>query len=210
MNNYSSSIRNNKYYYLIIIFLFVLLPYRLYSQADSEYHFVYIDISKTKELSNLQAYLDNLYKQIKDQKYVFFLSNRNEPKVATNQKSFNKLLASISNISPSAPNLNTDIEQINRVMSENDFLSYDESQQSNKRLNTKYKLIAMHFFLDPGSYNTLNMKKYLIDYLCDINYANVGNMKINVIVYFDITALKVVQNLNFDEFNNNDYKLIKY
>lgn len=192
------------------MFLFILLPDRLYSQEKPEYHFIYIDISKTKELSNLQANLASLYKQIKEQKYVFFLSNRNEPKVAMNQKSFDKLQTTISNINPSTPNLNNDIEQINRIISANDFLSYDESQQPNNRLSAKYKLIVMHFFLDPGSFNTLNMKKYLIDYLYAINYANVDNIKIDVNIYFDNIALKSVEDIYFEEINNNDYKLIKY
>lgn len=210
MNNHHIVIGGGKCYYLIIIFLLVSLPDRLYSQAESEYHFVYIDISKTKELSKLQTYLDNLYEQIKNQKYVFFLSNRNEPGVAINQKSFEKLQTTISNIYPSTPNLNNDIEQISRVISENDFISYDGSRQLNNRLNTKYKIIVMHFFLDPGLFNTLNMKKYLMDNLCVINYGNTENIKINVNVYFDDISFKTVQNLNPDAFNSNEYKLIKY
>jgi len=95
-------------------------------------------------------------------------------------------------------------------MSENDFLSFVESQPLNERLKSKYKIITMHFFLDPGSFNTLNLKKYLVDYLCAINYGEIAGIKINVNIYFDNNALKTNQNLDLESLNSNDYKLIKY
>jgi hypothetical protein len=54
------------------------------------------------------------------------------------------------------------------------------------------------------------MKKYLIDYLSEINYANAENKNLSVNVYFDNIALKASQNMNPESLNNNEYKLIIY
>lgn len=210
MNNKRSFNWKKLFQLLVVIPLFLALPGRIFSQSAQEYHFIYIDISKIKDLTKLQTYLDNLYEHFKTQKFVFYLSNRNEPLVATNKKSFDKLQVGISNLNTTIPNLSTDIEQINKVLSNNDFLSYDASQPPGNKLKRKYEKVSMHFFLDPGTFNTLNMKKYLIDCLCAINYANFNQYTIDVNLYFDAAALEAVQGLNPTAFNSNEFKLIKY
>lgn len=194
---------------LFIVLSLLAVTDKAYAQPAQEYHFVYVDMSKTKELNKLQTQLENLNKQIKDQKYVYFLSNRNEAVVAVNQTSFNKLLASISNLTTTVPNLDAEIEHINRVMSENDFLQLEITPTSSQ-LKQNYKKVTFHFFLNPVTFNTLNMKKYLIETLLAVNYAHTDKQSIEVILYMDGIALKTIQETNPAAFSSDDFKLIKY
>jgi hypothetical protein len=200
---------NKSFYYLIFCFLFLFVKGTANAQPYSEYHFIYIDISKT-ERSNLQTYLSKLKKQIEGQKYVFFLSHRNKPVIATDNSSFENLLASISNITIVDPDLSTDIDQINKVISNDDFLTYSTLNSSDDRLKHNYKRVTLHFFLDPGSFNTLNLYKYLIERMVAINYGYAGDKFININVYFDTNALLEIQKKNPEAFTNNEFNLIKY
>jgi hypothetical protein len=200
---------NKSFYILILCFLFLLVKGTVIAQPSSEYHFIYIDISKT-ERSNLQAYLSKLKKQLEGQKYIFFLSHGNKPVIAKDNLSFNDLLASISNITIVDPDISNDIDQINNVMSNDDFLTYNATKSSDERLKHKYKRVILHFFLDPGSFNTLNLNKYLIERLIAINYVYAGDKSININVYFDTDALSAIQKKNPEAFTHNEFNLIKY
>jgi hypothetical protein len=180
-----------------------------FAQTKKEYHFVYIDVSAS-DRENLQAYLEKFYAKVGDQKCVFFLSNQNKPVIATDKKSFELLEASISNISILNLNALSDLEQINKVMSKDDFLHYDNSQLPDKKLKCLYDRVVMHFFLDPGSFNSFNLNKYLIQRLLAINYFQKDVQPIHVEVYFDAEALKTTQLKNQEIFSNNDFNLVKY
>jgi hypothetical protein len=200
---------NKSFYILIFCCLFLLVKGTAIAQPSSEYHFIYVDISKT-ERSNLQAYLSKLKKQLEGQKYIFFLSHGNKPVIAKDNLSFNDLLASISNITIVDPDISSDIDQINNAMSNDDFLTYNALKPSDERLKHKYKRVILHFFLDPGSFNTLNLNKYLIERLIAINYVYAGDKSIDINVYFDTDALSAIQKKNPEAFTHNEFNLIKY
>lgn len=200
---------NKSFYYFFFGLTLFLINGTAFAQTAAEYHFIYIDISKT-ERSNLQTYLSKLKKQIEGQKYIFFLSHKNKPFIANDKSSFENLQAAISNITIVDPDISTDIEQVNRAMSNDDFLTYNALKTTGEVLNHNYKRVTLHFFLDPASFNTLNLKKYLIDRLLAINYGYPGDKFINVIVYFDADAFLAAEKKNSEAFIHNEFNLIKY
>jgi hypothetical protein len=196
----------------IILFLtgvFLVVRSDLYSQISKEYHFVYIEAS-ADDRDGLQAYVENMYKKVEKQSYLFYLSDQSRPVIATNRKSFNTLIASISNIGNVTINPVTEIEQINKAISEFDFLQFDPTGDQNAQIKDLYGRVVMHFFLEPGTFNTMKLKKYLIDRLLAINYCSGDQHPVEVVVYFSNESLKGVNLKDKTSFNGNEFKLVKY
>ena len=211
MNNFKKAC-NDIPVWRILVFLqsISLLLSQGQAQIRQDYHFVYIDISKSVELRKLQDRLEDLFNQVQKEKYVFFLSNRDEPYIATNQAEFNKMLVAISNLTSAVPFLDNEIRLIDKAMTNNEFLEYDASTPDHPKLKPKYLKTRWHFFLNPDTYNNLNMKKYLVDKLRTINYDQQPGIRIEIMIYFDALALEKSSKIDMQVFDNKEFVLIKY
>jgi hypothetical protein len=190
-----------------LLLLFVAINWT-HAQTKSAYNLVYINISDIERVS-LQSYLAKLYTDLSGQKTIFFLSNRNRPIIATDEKSFESLQASLSNINSTTTDLLMDIEEINKVLSKYDFLDVDNSPGGGG-IKHLYKDVTMYFVVDPNYFVQRNLYKYLISPVLDINYSYTDNKYISVNVCFEMNELKKLQKDNPDAFLKNEFNLIKY
>jgi hypothetical protein len=179
------------------------------AQTGKSYHFIYVNINNTEPVA-LQDYLSNLYKTLGDQVCVFYLSNRGRPVIATDEKSFEALQASISNINNENTDLPADVDGINRCMSDHDFLALNTGPSGKKGVSCMYTSVNLHFFVDPDYFVQRNFDKYLIKPLLKINYDKVSGKQIKVNVYVDANKLKNLQKQDPDAFSKNEFNLIKY
>jgi hypothetical protein len=191
----------------ILLLLFIAINWT-YAQTKSAYNLVYINISDIERVS-LQSYLSKLYTDLSDQKTIFFLSNRNRPIIATDEKSFESLQASLSNINTTTSDLLMDIEEINKVLSKYDFLDIDNTP-GGVGIKHLYKEVTMYFVVDPNYFVQRNLYKYLVSPILDINYSHTGSKYITVNVCFEMNELKKLQKEDPGAFMKNEFNLIKY
>jgi len=194
----------------VLIFISAMMFFGARAQSPSEYHFVYVNINKINELSLLQSRLEQLYFRIQSEKYVMFLSNRDEPIVATSQPEYEKMMRAISNLTVNIPSLDNDIVLINKVMNEHEFVTLSKGENSLGNPGFAYDKIFMHFFADPMNFKNLDMEKNLIDKICAINFLDKSDPILSILVYFETNALKAAGYSGTDIFKAKELILIKY
>ena len=183
----------------------------LFCQTPAEYHFVYIDISKTEDFGKLQEQLDTLFARIKDQKFVFYLSNGNKPVVVTEARQFHKIQSNISNLTTSLPKLDKDIENINRVFNENDFLRLSREENTKEPVITPiYDKVVWHFFFSPALLSMMSIDRQLISFLLLENFANNNSPKPSVILNFEKDEMKSVNRDDLLYLERSGYEIFKY
>lgn len=183
------------------VFISILMLCTFITQAattGSSYHFIYIDISNTKNLDALHKKLVEIQNQIEYQTFIVYLSNNKKPIITSKPEELEQFFNSIYNISPSEPRLlDFEIENILKQFTQNEFMD----TIINNETMLKYEKVYFHFFLDLTSFQNRNLIRRFINPLLMANniYDNSAISKsIFIYIYFNQVDLN---NLTLEERN---------
>lgn len=194
------------------IFISFFLFFAFYSKADNSsmisYHFVYIDISSTKNLEALHKRLTELQRQLESQIFIIYLSNNKKPIITSKVDEIEQLFNSIYSINPSEPRLfDFEIENILNQFSQNEFID----TIINNEIRLKYEKVYFHFFLDINSFQSRNLVKRFINPILMSNYIFNNTALSNSIIingYFNSSDLSKLSNEERKKLNEENKKLI--
>ena len=186
---------NNNLKLLLLLLLSIIIQNNVIAQIKSdnlkinskdtlspnEFHFIYIDINKSKRKADLTTIIESNHKKIKNQKFIYYLSYYDEPHIAKNEKDFSQLLYDLSEIKPSIPYVEKDLLRITDILNQDEFINI-----RNEKLINNYKEIYFHFYFNVNNYINMEMYKSFVEKIILINKLKSFD-NTHVIIYFDNT-----------------------
>jgi hypothetical protein len=162
---------------------------------------VYIDVSSILDLKAVIETTKNIVLKNKDEDFIIFISNDNNPVIITERYNLNEELNILYEIDPSIPDLSKDIDTLNTLLNEIIHLEFQTDSSE----------LLFSFILDVNQTIFYNHIQSLVDKLLLTN-SMIKNGKpikgVEVFVYFNIrnTTNKVK---NKDNINKRINKLIE-
>lgn len=121
---------------LIISFIFIS-----FSNLMADKTFIYIDVSNINRLDKVKEITKKIVDSIGYQDYIVYISNGENPIVIENQKRsrLKNSLKQLNSINPSQPNLNIEINSINKILTKKGWVR--EVNDENRVLNEEFNFV---------------------------------------------------------------------
>lgn len=151
-----------------IFFSFFLFSFCIctFSYSQNSKTFIYLDISASNNMLDIiQDSIKKIIYQNEDD-FILFISNGNKPLISNLRTTFQDNLKRLEQDYFNPPDYNLDIELINKLIIDNNFL-YDISNNS---LDIKLDyLLNFHFFFDEDTYSDFKLDQMFIKKLLFTN-----------------------------------------